>query len=167
MALDESELLSATGARVYIGDPAWTHDSLDAFDAQLLDWEEVGLVESVPEFGVRWNTGTFTPVSDGFERAYKTNMAANEVVLPCARDGSDAGQIAAQAAAGSRGKYPVKIILGDEPDGVGAKPSRFYMWALVTSATVVIGGSQDTVRTNITLSFSSRHLWQGDAVEGT
>ena len=49
-----TDVTAAIGAKIYIGLPAWTHATLSGYDGQTTGWEEIGLVESVPEHGVKW-----------------------------------------------------------------------------------------------------------------
>ena len=162
-----TDVTAAIGAKIYIGLPAWTHATLSGYDGQTTGWEEIGLVESVPEHGVKWETGSFTPVSDGLKRKYKTVRDDGTMQLTCARKGSDAGQQAAlEAAADEQNDYPFMVVLGDDPGGTGSKPTRSYFRALVTSATLVPGGASDTVKTNITLDVTTATII-GEAVAGT
>jgi hypothetical protein len=162
-----SELTAAIGAKIYIGASNWTHDTLSEFDGQTTGWTEIGLVENIPEFGTKWETGSFVPVGDGLKRKYKTVQDNGSLTITAARSGSDAGQDAAKAAADDKqNAYAIKVILGDDPGGTGSKPSRFYFYALVTSATVNPGGAGDTVRTTIGLEITSV-IVEGDAVAGS
>jgi len=161
-----TDLTSSIGAKIFIGAKTSTAATLAAYDA-LSDWVEIGLVESVPEFGTSWETGGFTPVSDGLKRKFKTVQDNGSLSLSAARKGSDAGQIAARAAADdTQADYPFKVELGDAGTGVGAKPTRSYFRALVTSATLVPGGSGDIVKTTMKLEINSR-VFVGDPVAGT
>ena len=161
-----SELTAAIGAKIYIGPKTATAATLAAWDA-LTDWEEIGLAESIPEFGTRWETGNFTPVGDGLRRKYKTIQDNGTLTITCARDGSDDGQIAAQlAAADKQGDYPIKVVLGDDTGNTGSKPTRAYFRALFTSATVNPGGAADTVKTTIGIDINSE-VFVGEAVAGT
>lgn len=162
-----SDLTGAIGAKIYIGSTAWTHDTLAEYDAQSSGWEEIGLAESIPEFGTKWETGSFVPVGDGLKRKYKTVLDNGTMSITCARKGDDAGQLAAiDAADDQQNDYPVKVVLGDTPDGVGALPTRAYFRALVTSATMIPGGASDTVKTTIALDITSE-VYIGEAEAGT
>lgn len=163
-----NDTTSAIGAKIYIGDKSWTHDTLAEFDAQTTGWEEIGLAESIPEFGIRWENGNFTPVGDGRRRKFKTIRDDGDMTLSCARKGSDAGQLAAiDAAEDTQSAYPFKVILGDDPGGAGSKPTRAYFWALVNSATMVPGGAGDTVKTSIAVAVTDGSTLYGEAVAGT
>lgn len=162
-----TDLTPAIGAKVFIGDKTVTADDLAEFDA-ITAWYEIGLVESVPEFGTKWESGSFTPVGDGLKRKYKTILDNGQLALSCARKGSDDGQQAAVLAAKDKNNaYPVKVILGDDTGtGTGHVPSRFYFYALVLSATVVPGGASDPVKTNITLDITSE-IVEGEQADGS
>lgn len=148
---------ASIGSRIYIGDPSWTHETLAEYDGQTTGWEEIGRVESVPEHGTKWETGAFTPVATGLKEKFKTVQDAGDMQLVCARDGSDAGQQAAMdAAEDEQADYPFMVTLGDKPAGAGAKPTRSYFRALVTSATLVPGGASDVVKTNIGVAVNSK-----------
>lgn len=163
-----TDLTPGLGAKIYIGADTVTADTLAEFDAIIAgDWDEIGLAESVPEFGTKWETGSFTPVGDGLKRKYKTILDNGSLSVTCARKGSDAGQVAAVAAAAdTNSAYPIKVILNDDPGGTGSKPSRFYFYALVTSATVNPGGASDTVKTTIGLEITSE-IYSGAPVVGS
>ncbi|MCW2243577.1 hypothetical protein [Azospirillum canadense] len=161
-----SELTAAIGAKIYIGSKSWAHDTLAEYDGQASGWTEIGLAESVPEFGTKWETGSFTPVSDGRKRKYKTVQDNGALSITCARKGDDAGQVAVAAAADKQGDYPIKVELGDNTGGSGGKPTRAYFRALVTSATINPGGSSDTVKTTIGLDITTE-VFVGEAAAGT
>lgn len=161
------DVTASIGAKIYIGLPIWTHTTLAGYDGQMTGWEEIGLAESVPEHGISWETGSFTPVGDGLKRKYKTVEDDGTLQITCARKGSDAGQQAAlEAAADRQNDYPIMVTLDDDPGGTGSKPTRSYFRALVTKATMVPGGASDTVKTNITLDVTTRTII-GEAVAGT
>lgn len=151
-----TDLTPGIGAKIYIGAKTVTATDLTGFDA-VTDWTEIGLVESIPEFGTKWETGSFVPVGDGLKRKYKTVQDNGSLSVTAARKGSDAGQTAAVAAAAdTNAAYPIKVILNDDPGGTGSKPSRFYFYSLVTSATVNPGSASDTVKTTIGLEITSK-----------
>ncbi len=159
--------VASIGARIYIGDKSWTHETLAEYDGQTTGWEEIGRVESIPEHGTKWETGAFTPVATGRKEKFKTVKDAGDMQLTCARDGSDAGQQAAMdAAEDEQDDYPIKVVLGDNPGGSGGKPTRSYFRALVTSATMVPGGAPDIVKTNIGLAVNSDVI-VGEAAAGS
>lgn len=163
-----SDITAAIGAKIYIGDPTWTHDTLAEFDGQSVGWDEIGLVESIPEFGIKWENGNFTPVGDGRRRKYKTIRDDGDLSLQAARKGTDDGlQAAIAAAEDTQRPYPFKVILGDDPGGVGSKPTRAYFWALVNSATMIPGGASDTVKTGMGVAITDGSTIYGEAVEGT
>ncbi|MEO0035413.1 MAG: hypothetical protein RLZZ501_1436, partial [Pseudomonadota bacterium] len=148
-------------ATILIGPKTITATTLTALDA-LSTFVEIGEVEEIPEFGIKWETGSFTPLKTGLKQKFKTIQDNGTMALTAARKGSDAGQIAARAAAADKqSAYPIKVILGDDTGtGTGHQPSRFYFWALVTSATVKTGKAGDLVTTGITLEITS------DIIEG-
>lgn len=164
---EADDITQAVRATIFIGAKSANATSLAGWDAIAeSQWEEIGLAESIPEFGTKWETGSFTPVSDGLKRKYKTVLDNGQMSLVCARDGSDAGQIAAIAASDDMGSYPIMVVLDDKPDGVNAKPTRAYFRALVTSATMNVGGTADAVKTGIGLDITSK-VWIGEATVGT
>lgn len=162
------DLTAAIGAKIYIGPKTVTADSLTEFDAITTDFKEIGLVESIPEFGTKWESGSFTPVADGLKRKFKTVQDNGTLALTAARKGSDEGQIAARAAAADKqAAYPIKIVLGDDTGtGAGHKPTRFYFYALVMSATVNPGGAGDPVKTSVTLDITSE-IYEGAQSAGS
>lgn len=161
-----NDLTPGIGAKVFIGAKTVTADDLTEFDA-ITAWDEIGMVESVPEFGTKWESGSFTPVGDGLKRKYKTVLDNGQLALSCAKKGGDAGQAAAVLAAQDKNhSYPIKVALGDDTGtGTGHRPSRYYFYALVLSATVVPGGASDPVKTNITLDITSEVV-EGEQDDG-
>jgi hypothetical protein len=163
-----NELTPGLGSKIYIGPVATTADDLTEFDAVTAgDWDEIGLVENLAEFGTKWETGSFTPVGDGRKRKFKTTKDNGSLPLVCAFKADDAGQIAAAAAAeDQQNSYPIKVILNDDTGLTGSKPTRYYFYAYVTSATVNPGGAGDTVRRSFGLELDS-DVVAGAAVAGS
>lgn len=159
-------LTPGTGTRIFIGDKAWDHSTLAAYDGAS-GWLEIGQVETVPEFGTKWEGGSFTPLATGLKQKYKTTRDNGSLTLSAAKVGDDAGQVAAALAVDdATHSYPIMITLNDKPAGAGAKPTRFFFRANVMSATVATGSTSDVVKTNIALEITSE-IVEGAAQAGT
>lgn len=118
----------ALGTRLYITSTsiADTIDTEREFTAQT--WVELGLVESVGEFGLVYDNVPFVVLKDG--RTYKLKGASNpgrfEIML--AYDEGDAGQAALKTAANAatQDNYGFRVEFGDKPSSVGGDTTVYF-----------------------------------------
>lgn len=114
----------------------------------------------IEDFG-EWGTestiteGTFVDADFVRKRAGSRNSGTMNVV--CAFDASDAGQIAAKAASETDFVYNIKVELADRP-GPGGTNSVFYFKAIVASAKITGGGSDDFTKITFALAIDGAIL---------
>src|SRR3954468_23182876 len=111
------DVVTASGTRVYIGPAALsTMDTVVEFQAVTV-WTEVGLVESVGEYGDQANAVNFEALGDSRVRHSKGARDAGTMALVCGHDPPDTGQAALEAAEATNNNYAFKVVLPDGPAG--------------------------------------------------
>lgn len=145
------------GARLYTSATALT-DVEDAADA-IGDFQgltiatEIGLIESMGEFGRMFDPVTFQAVADG--RTYKLKGGNNDgqFQLTIGQDLTDAGQVAlkAYAEATDQNTYPFKITLV----GADANFDTVYFGAKVMSFRTQLGAANAVMRATVTLEINT------------
>lgn len=147
------DIVTASGTRVYIGVAvASTIDSIAEFEA-VSTWTEVGLVESVGEYGDEANLVTFQAVGDGRVRKAKGARDAGTLALVCGHDPTDVGQAALIAAEATNDKYSFKIVLPDGP--VGYSDTIQYFRGLVLGKRQNVGNNENVIRRNFSIAIDS------------
>lgn len=147
------EVTTASGTKVYIG-PAVTGatDTLAEFQA-ISDWVEIGLVESVGEFGDESSEVTFSAVGDARVRKAKGARNAGTMALTCGHDPTDAGQADIEAAEGTNDKYAFKVVLPDGP--AGYTDTTVYFRGLVMSKRKNIGTNDNVIKNTYNVGIDS------------
>lgn len=135
---------ASAGARIYIG-PQVTLSTFSAMDEAAMianfeaitegDWDEIGGVESIGEFGDQSNPITFASLGDTRMLKFKGVRDAGTMAIVCGRDPEDAGQIAADAAERTPFNYRFRVVLNDEPTDAYS-PTTFYFAGQVMSRSV-------------------------------
>lgn len=145
-----ADIITSSGTRIYIGAAgvSTAYDTLAEFLA-VSAWTEVGLVESIGEFGDKSNTVTFAAINDSRMRKAKGVKDAGEFTITVAHDPSDLGQLAMEAAQASTSNFIFKVVLPD----VGATAK--YFLGLVQSQPLNIGGNDNVVRKNYVVAINS------------
>lgn len=147
------DVITASGTRVFIGAAAGsTIDTIAEFEG-LSGWTEVGLVESVGEYGDEANPVTFQALGDGRVRKSKGARDAGTLALVCGHDPTDAGQAALIAAEGTNVNYAFKIILPDGP--VGYSDTIQYFRGLVMGKRQNVGNNENIVRRNFNIGINT------------
>ena len=157
-----ADLIASKGTKVYIGAalPA-TYDA-DGYDA--VSWTEIGMVESVGEYGADSSIGTYTPIGTGVACKYMGTTDFGEISLTIA-DTSDSGLAALKAHRGDTAYLPFKIEFSEvgattEGHSVPAKHRRHMFIGLTKSYRHNIGSGDDVSRVNASI------VLNGEYVEG-
>lgn len=148
------DIVTASGTRVYIG-PAVTaaqSDTLAEFQA-ISAWVEVGLVESVGEFGDQANDVTFAALGDNRTRHAKGARDAGTMPITVAHDPTDVGQAALAAAEATNDNYAFRITLPDGP--VGFSDTEQYFRGLVQSKRKNVGNNDNVIRNTYNIGINS------------
>jgi len=119
-------------------------DDLAAFDA--LTWIEVGMVESIGEFGPEGQIGTFTPLGTGVACKFRGSTDNGEVQLSVAKTTTDTGLLALIAKQGDPAESAFKIELSETGTGGTPKAQRYVFLGLVRSAKVTVGSGDEVVK---------------------
>lgn len=149
------DIITASGTRVYIG-PAVTSTSADTlaeFEA-ISGWTEIGLIESVGEFGDMSSDVTFAAIGDGRMRHTKGARDAGTMTLTCGHDPIDAGQLALEVAEATSDRYAFRVVLPDSPSA-SYSDSQYYFRGLVRSKRKNIGSNDNVVRNTYEIGIDS------------
>jgi hypothetical protein len=139
------------GSRLFVGDTALANIE-DAADA-LIDFSalsvsaEVGLIESIGNFGKIFDLVTFQAVKDGRTYKFKGGYNGGSIAMVVASDLTDAGQFLLEGFANSplQNTYPFKITL----NGADALFDTIYFGGKVFSHEFVLGSVNNVVKANI------------------
>jgi hypothetical protein len=164
-----ADLISSTGTKFYLCATAPTitgveEDDLDAFDA--LVWVEVGMVESIGEFGPEGTIGTFMPLGTGVACKYRGTTDNGEVQLSIAKTTTDTGLAALIGRQGNPVEAAFKVELAEAGTGTGALAQRYVFLGLVKSARVTVGSGDELVKVSCTIAITGA-LIEGDKADGT
>lgn len=148
-------IVTASGTKVYIG-AAVTDleaDSLSDFLA-MSAWTEIGLVESVGEFGDQANDVTFAALGDARMRHAKGARDAGSMAIVCAHDPTDVGQAAIEAAEQTDNNFAFRVELPDSPTPA-YNDTTVYFRGLVQSRRKNIGTNDNVIRNNYNVGINS------------
>jgi hypothetical protein len=147
------DITTATGAKIFIGPQTPTStDTVSEFAA--LTYTEIGLVESLGEYGDESSAVNFASLSDGRQRKAKGIRDAGNLALTCAHDTTDAGQQALVAAEATPLKYAFKVVLPDELT-VGGTGTTQYFRGLVMSKRLNVGSADNVIRQTFSIGIDS------------
>lgn len=148
---------TASGTKIHIGPAAGSDvDDVTAF-AALTGWVEIGLVESLGEFGDEASSVPFSSLGDGRVRKSKGVRNAGTLALVVGRDPSDAGQDALIAAEATKNKYAFRVTYADRLTP-GGTDSIEYFRALVLNKRNNVGNADNIVRRSFSLDIDSEIL---------
>lgn len=137
----------ALGSRLYMTSTAIasTIDTEVEFTAQT--WTEIGLIESIGDYGRVFDLVNFQAIADG--RTYKLKGGFNDgaLSLVMGQDLSDAGQnaLATAAAASSQSNYGFRLELNDPPTSVGG-PTTYFFRGLPMSFRTTMGAANAIIK---------------------
>lgn len=149
------EVVTASGTRLFIGAAVTTAaaDSLAEFEA-MSNWTEVGLVESIGEFGDQSNEVTFSALGDARVRRSKGARDAGTMAVTCAHDPTDVGQAAVEAAEQTNNNFAFKVELPDSPTP-SYSDTQIYFRGLVMSRRKNVGTNDNIIRNNYNIGVNS------------
>ena len=156
------DLIASKGTKVYLSTGAVPSGAtVTGWDA--LSWTEIGLIESVGEFGPEASIGSFTPIGTGVACKFMGTVDNGEIALTIAKS-DDSGLALLLAQQGETNSIPMKVALSDTPaaSGTGAtpKPTRFCFPGLVKGARYSVGTGDDVVKVTSSLVIN------GSIIEG-
>jgi len=161
------DLIASKGTKVYLSTSAVpATESVANYDA--LTWTEIGLIESVGEFGPDASIGTFTPIGTGVACKFMGTVDNGEVSLSIAKSDDD-GLAILLSKQGDVTSVPMKVELSDTPDasGTGAtpRPTRFMFPGLVKGSRYSVGTGDDVVKVQSSLVINGT-IFEGSATAG-
>lgn len=148
-----AEVFTATGTKVFIA-PSQTTTPANAAAYGALIWTEIGLLESIGEYGDQSSIITAAVIGDGRMRKAKGARDAGDMSLTLFPKVGDAGQAALVAAEGGYNTFPIKVVLPNRLTSAGTDEIN-YMVALVTSKRRNVGGNDNIVRDTVTMAVES------------
>lgn len=149
------DIITASGTRVYIGAAvtSTSADTLAEFTA-MTGWTEIGLIESLGEFGDQSADVSFAAIGDGRMRHAKGARAAGSMTITCAHTPEDAGQAALEVAEATNNNYAFKVVVPDAPTEAYSD-SIIYFRGLVRSKRLNVGSNDNVVRKTFEVGVNS------------
>lgn len=132
-----TDLIIAKGTKVSIGDKITTLTPV---------YTEIGMIESVGEFGPEASAGTFTPIGTGIAGKFMGTTDNGELSLTIAKTTTDTGLTELIAAQKSDAPLAYKIELSDG--------TLYTFNGLCKSCRVNVGSGDDAVKINATIAIT-------------
>ena len=159
------DITTATGAKIFIG-PSVAASAADTLtELKALTYVEIGLVESLGEFGDEASAVTFAALGDGRIRKAKGARDAGMMAITVAHTPEDTGQAAIEAAEQTNNNYAFKVVLPDSPANDWSD-TTIYFRGLVMSRRKNIGTNDNVIRNTYNVGVNSE-LFTELAVDGT
>lgn len=159
------DIFTATGTKIYIGPAAASTVDTTSAIAALTPYVEIGLVETIGEYGDESSAVTFSALGDARTRKAKGAKDAGTLAITCAHDGSDDGQTALNAAEGTNLNYAFKVELPNKLNATGTDEVNYFR-GLVMSKRKNVGGNDNVVRVTFNVGINSE-IYVVDATAGT
>jgi len=148
-----SDIFTATGAKLFIG-PSVTSAIDTAAEYGPLAWTEVGMIETLGEFGDESSEVTFAVLGDGRIRKAKGARNAGTLAITVAHAAEDTGQEAMIAAEATYNNYAFKVQLPNRLNATGTDELQYFR-GLVMSKRQNVGGNDNVVRRTFNLGVNS------------
>ena len=144
---------AASGTKLYIGGVAASLSQVLA-DYQNDSYIEVGEVEDLGAFGDESTEITFDSLSRGRTLKLKGTRNAGNMPVTVGDDTTDEGQIAMEAAEGTKFDYNFYIELPDA-ETIGGENSKHYFAGKVMSKRRNVGTANNVIRRNFSVGINS------------
>jgi hypothetical protein len=153
------DIVTASGTVVSIGVAVTTTaaDTLAEFQA-MSTWTDIGLVESLGEFGDESADVSFAALGDGRTRHAKGARDAGTMAIVAAHDPTDLGQAAIEAAEQTSFNYAFRVVLNDGPP-IGTDTQLFFR-GLVMSRRKNVGTNDNVIRNTYNVGVNSEVFTQ-------
>ena len=132
-----TDLITAKGTKVLIGDKIVSLSP---------SYTEIGMIESIGEFGPEANTGSFTPIGTGIAGKYMGTTDNGELSLTIAKTTVDTGLTELVSAQKSDDPRAYKIELSDG--------TAYTFNGLCRSCRVNVGSGDDAVKINAAIAIT-------------
>lgn len=145
-----SDVFTSAGTQIFIGDAVPAQYDKAGFEG--VNWEEIGEVTDLGEFGKEFNLVTHNALNN--RRTVKRKGSYNDgaVTMQYAYQRQLQGQIDLRAALDSDDSYPIKIVLQDN--------THIYMSVQVMSAPVNVGSVDQITAASTTLEIDNDILFE-------
>jgi hypothetical protein len=145
------------GTRLYVGDTALV--DIEAAADALADFTglttavEVGLIESIGDFGKMFDLVTFQAIADGRTYKFKGGFNAGAIDIVVAADLADAGQLMlyTYGNAADQNTYPFKMVL----NGATAAYDTLYFGGKVFSYRITPSSVNNVMKANIKIEINT------------
>lgn len=134
------DIFTATGAKFFVGRSVASTPANAAAYAALTGWTEVGLVESLGEYGDEATAVTFAALSDGRQRKGKGVR--------------DAGQQALDSAEATNNNFAFKVVLPNRLTTGGTDEVQYFK-GLVMSKRLNVGANGNVVKRTFNIGVNS------------
>ena len=148
-----ADVFTASGTKVFIGPPV-TATPANAAAYAALSWVEIGMIESVGEFGDEESLVTGAVIGDGRMRKSKGAADAGELPLTMFHAADDAGQAALLAAQATKNNYAFKVELPNKLNPTGTNELQYFK-GLVRGKRLNVGQNDNLVRRTVTVAINS------------
>lgn len=148
------DIITASGAKFFIGPSKTAAEADTTAEFAALSWVEVGMVESLGEFGDEASAVTGAVLGDGRIRKAKGARDAGTLALVCFHAPLDVGQIAMESAEASTANFTFKVVLPDRPEADGTD-SILYFRGLVMSKRKNVGENDNIIRNTYQVGINS------------
>lgn len=148
-----ADIFTATGTKIFIG-PSVTNATDTTAEFAALTWTEIGLVESLGEFGDQSSAVTFAVIGDGRTRKAKGARDAGSVTITVGHDTTDDGQAALIAAEATYNNYAFKVVLPNRLNVTGTDEIQYFR-GLVMSKRLNVGGNDNVVKDTYEVGINS------------
>lgn len=144
---------TSANTKIFIG-PVAGAAIITATQFAALTWTEIGLAETLGEFGDESQNVSFTALSSARVQHLKGARDGGTLPLTCGIDPLDPGQIALRLAALTKFSYGVKLVYPDRPNPTGTDTVEYFR-ALVMSSRRNVGDSNNVMRMSFPLAINS------------
>lgn len=153
------DIVTASGTKVYIGAAvvSTAADTLAEFQA-MTGWTEIGLIETLGEFGDESADVSFAAIGDGRTRHAKGARDAGTMAITVAHDPIDTGQAAVEAAEATNSNYAFRVVLPDGPPGYSN--TELFFRGLVRSKRKNVGTNDNVIRNTYNVGVNSEVFTQ-------
>lgn len=148
-----ADVFTASGTKIYVATIGATPPATSANYAALT-WAEVGLVESIGEYGDESSAVNFAVLGDGRQRKGKGARDAGTLAITCAHDGTDGGQQDLVDAEASNVNYAFKVVLPNKLNATGTNEIQYFR-GLVMSKRLNVGNNDNIVRRTFNVAVNS------------
>ncbi len=148
-----AETTDTNGVKIFIAPQAATVPANAAAYAALT-WTEIGLVESLGEYGDAAAAVNFTSLGDGRVRKGKGSRDAGDLTITCGHDASDVGQQALVAAEATNFRYPFKVQYPNKLNATGTDEMHYFVGKVMSKRNSG-AAVNDVVRRTFTIAIDS------------